>query len=351
MPYRYKIVFICLKIRPTVLLPEPASMPTPQEKTRPTERDDIAEINPSMRASIAVATILTGFHRALNAQEEGVIVNRDPEFLHDFRVALRTSRSVLTGTQGVFPKRCFRRFRSYLGWLARISSAPRDLDVFLLALEDYRLRLSKAQWVHLSPLCDLLREQQGNEHLRLAETLNSPYHLHLKHEYQDFLSLRSTEGSRTVIGQRPVLEAANRSIWRAYRKVVHQGRAIAPDSPLDPMHELRKWSKKLRYLLQAFEPLYPHEQIQAIVDALKRFQDHLGIVVDLNVQHQWLTTWRQAMEHNELVPPETSQAIQALDQLLADGERKPRACFAADFDAFDRRAVRKSFKKLFRPSS
>jgi CHAD domain-containing protein len=326
-------------------------MPTPREKTRPTERDDTAEINPSMRASIAVATILTGFHRVLNAKEEGVIANRDPEFLHDFRVALRTSRSVLTGTQGVFPKRCFRRFKSYLAWLAHISSTPRDLDVFLLALEGYRLRLSKGRWVHLSPLCDLLRGQQGNEHLRLAETLNSPYHLHLKHEYQDFLSLRSTEGSRTVTGQRPVLEVANRSIWRAYRKVVHQGRAIAPDSPLDPLHELRKWSKKLRYLLQAFEPLYPHEEVQAIVDALKRFQDHLGIVVDLNVQHQWLTTWRQAMEHNKLVPPETSQAIQALDQLLANGERKPRACFAADFDAFDRRAVRKSFKKLFRPFS
>lgn len=326
-------------------------MPTPQEKTRPTERDDTAEINPSMRASIAVATILTGFHRVLNAKEEGVIANRDPEFLHDFRVALRTSRSVLTETQGIFPKRCFRRFRSYLAWLAHISSAPRDLDVFLLALEGYRLRLSKARWVHLSPLCDRLRGQQGNEHLRLAETLNSPYHLHLKHEYQDFLSLRSTEGSRTVTGQRPVLEVANRSIWRTYRKVVHQGRAIAPDSPLDPMHELRKWSKKLRYLLQAFEPLYPPEEVQAIVDALKRFQDQLGVVVDLNVQHQWLTTWRQAMEHNKLVPPETSQAIQALDQLLADGERKPRACFAADFDAFDRRAVRKSFKKLFRPFS
>jgi CHAD domain-containing protein len=110
-------------------------MPTPREKTRPTERDDTAEIHPSMRASIAVATILTGFHRVLNAKEAGVIANRDSEFLHDFRVALRTSRSVLTETQGVFPKRSFRRFKSYLTWLARISSAPRDLDVFLLASE------------------------------------------------------------------------------------------------------------------------------------------------------------------------------------------------------------------------
>lgn len=57
------------------------------------------------------------------------------------------------------------------------------------------------------------------------------------------------------------------------------------------------------------------------------------------------------MEHNKLAPPETLQAIQALAQLLADSERKPRACFAADFDVFDRRAVRKSFKKLFRPFS
>jgi CHAD domain-containing protein len=326
-------------------------MPTPQEKTRPTERDDTTGIHPSMRASIAVATILTGFHRILNAKEEGVIANRDPELLHDFRVALRTSRSVLTETQGVFPKRSFRRFKSYLAWLARISSAPRDLDVFLLALEGYRLRLSKARWAHLSPLCDFLRGHQGNEHLRLAETLSSPHHLHLKHEYQDFLSLRSTEGSRTVAGQRPVLEVADRCIWRTYRKVIHQGRTITPDSPLDPLHALRKRSKKLRYLLQIFEPLYPHKKIRAIVDVLKRFQDQLGIVVDLNVQHQWLTTWRQAMEHKKLAPLETLQAIQALAQLLADSERESRVCFAADFDAFDRRAVRKSFKKLFRPPS
>jgi hypothetical protein len=54
------------------------------------------------------------------------------------------------------------------------------------------------------------------------------------------------------------------------------------------------------------------------------------------------------MEHNKLASLETLQAIQALAQLLAGSEREPRVCFAADFDAFDRRAVRKSFKKLFR---
>jgi hypothetical protein len=83
-------------------------MPTPQEKTRPTERDDTTEIHPSMRASIAVATILTGFHRILNAKKEGVIANRDPEFLHDFR-SERESRVCFAADFDAFDRRAVRK--------------------------------------------------------------------------------------------------------------------------------------------------------------------------------------------------------------------------------------------------
>jgi CHAD domain-containing protein len=242
------------------------------------------QLDPVMRTEVAVATFLSAFHQVMNANEKGIVTDLDPEFLHDFRVAIRSSRALLTQAHGVFPKRYLARFKSTLAWLARATGPQRDLDVFLLRFEDYRAKLPHSVQDHLFPLRDFLLKCQWTEHRRLVRTLVSKRYLDFKRIYTEFLAGMATRRSRTAEGKRPALQAASQAIWRAYCKTTQEGQAITSDSPIEQLHKLRKTCKKLRYLLEAFQTLYPCQKIRNVIKELKRLQDGLGALVDLDVQ-------------------------------------------------------------------
>ena len=80
----------------------------------------------------------------------------DTEFLHDFRVAVRRSRSVLKEMRAVFSDDERRRAADGLRWLQQLTGPTRDLDVML---------------VELPSLTAELYDSFGDEPLRLAEAL------------------------------------------------------------------------------------------------------------------------------------------------------------------------------------
>ncbi|MDH3871676.1 MAG: CHAD domain-containing protein, partial [Gammaproteobacteria bacterium] len=90
------------------------------------------KLDPAMRADQASKLIL---HRLLDIMlknEAGTRVGTDTEFLHDFRVAIRRTRSALTQIKAVFTKRIVERYKAEFAWLGRQTSPSRDLDVYLL---------------------------------------------------------------------------------------------------------------------------------------------------------------------------------------------------------------------------
>ena len=72
-------------------------------------------------------------------------------------------------------------------------------------------------------------------------------------------------------------------IAKAQRKVLTDGRAITPASPAERLHDLRKDTKKLRYLLECFGSLFPTKGRKAFVAQLKALQDNLGEHQDAEV--------------------------------------------------------------------
>ena len=95
-------------------------------------------LDPAMLGTAAVARVLGAYFRTLDANESGVVADLDIEFLHDFRVATRSSRSVLNRMREVFPEREHEKARSDLAWLGKITGPKRDLDVFLGDLDEPR---------------------------------------------------------------------------------------------------------------------------------------------------------------------------------------------------------------------
>lgn len=76
----------------------------------------------------------------------GTLWGKDIEFLHDFRVACRRSRSILSQLKSAFPESAIKPFLEDFAWLSRLTSAVRDLDVFLLKLRSEEFKNGLARY-------------------------------------------------------------------------------------------------------------------------------------------------------------------------------------------------------------
>src|SRR5262245_42857008 len=100
---------------------------------RDVSRFDVALV-PSVRADAGARQIYNALLDIMVANDPGMRADLDTEFLHDYRVSLRRTRSLLGQIKNVFPANAVTHFRTEFRWLARATSPKRDLDVLLLSL-------------------------------------------------------------------------------------------------------------------------------------------------------------------------------------------------------------------------
>ena len=104
------------------------------------ERGDVSslrvELAPTVRADVGARQIHLALLGILVANEPGLRANLDTEFLHDFRVAIRRTRSLLGQIKHVFPPDAVEHFSTEFSWVGRLTGPPRDLDVLVLALSE-----------------------------------------------------------------------------------------------------------------------------------------------------------------------------------------------------------------------
>jgi len=305
-------------------------------------------LEPEMAAGDAVRTLLLELLATLERNEAGTRADLDSEFLHDFRVSVRRTRTAIGQLKSVFPQTPLARFRRGFAWLGEVTSPTRDLDVYLLGFEDYRSALPEELRGHLGPLHDFLVRHQQLEQRRLARTLETQRYRRLIEAWRTFLSDPPATRRPPVDAGRTVLAVASERTWRMFRRVVREGLAITPDSPATDLHELRKSCKKLRYLLEFFQSLYPAAEMRLLIRALKGLQDHLGEFQDLEVQSLTLARFAAEMQAEGAVPEATLRAMDYLVQDLHARQQHSRATFADHFAAFSAKPNRQLFRCLFR---
>jgi CHAD domain-containing protein len=305
------------------------------------------QLDPGMRADQATRSILLRLLDIIEENEAGTRRGTDTEFLHDFRVAVRRTRSALTQIKGVLPTPVLNRYKREFAWLGQITTPSRDLDVYLLQFDDYKHSLPDSAQSDIEPLRKFLRRHQAIEHKVLVKRLDSVRYLRLKQNWRKFLLQPVSERSTLANAQRPVIEVACERIWRVYRRIIKEGRAITPDSPAEDMHELRKTGKKLRYLMEFFQSLFPDSEIKALIKVLKQLQDNLGDFQDYEVQVMTLREFSKQMVIEDAAPAET---LLAMGMLIEGLERRQQAAheeFAACFAEFERQENREHFRQLF----
>lgn len=298
-----------------------------------------------LSAGEASRQLLWGLLEVMQRNEAGAREATDSEFVHDLRVACRRSRTALSQIRGVFTQDTIDYWQQQLRWLGSITGEVRDLDVYLLEFEQHRAQLPAAWQSSLDPLQAYLQQRQQQARQQLAHDLDSQPYRQLQQQWQAFLEQPPASAWGPRAGE-PAGDVARDSIWRAYKKVRKQGRKLHANSEPEAFHELRKSCKKLRYLLEFFQPLLPPKKAAKSIKALKKLQDQLGLYQDLTVQQQKLRDMAHQLAAEQQGAPDTLLAMGMLLAAKAHRQQQVQAGFAAQFAAFDRSKVQQRFAAL-----
>ncbi len=302
-------------------------------------------LDPFMRADIAVKLIYSYLLKAIKDNEQGIIANTDSEFLHDFRVAVRRTRSGISQLKGLIPDNTNTYFAEFFSWLGQITSHTRDLDVYLLNFQSYKNSLPEATRNDLDPLYDFLLIKHNQAQLELASNLRSQNYLTKISEWESFLKEQAPSIVIQANAKLSIHQLANQRILKSYKRVLKEGNDITDHSECEALHDLRKSCKKLRYLLEFFQSLYPENQIKVFIKSLKELQAVLGDFQDYAVQENALKLFSVEMLNNN-ASANTLIAIGFLIQNLDSLRNEARNNFSIKFNEFKNKDTQEEFEKL-----
>jgi CHAD domain-containing protein len=301
-------------------------------------------------------TAFDGFRRvlahlatSLQANWQGTVDDVDPEFLHDFRVAIRRTRTVLAQGKRVLPDDVRVRYRDGFAWLGEITGPARDLDVYVTEWPTYVAPLGEETRPRLAPLLEYLSGQRAAAHRQLSEELQSLRYLELLDTWPRWLTEPSSSG--LADGALPMVDVASRRIRRAQRTIIEAGRAIRPASPPSQLHELRKEAKRLRYLIECFGGLFPPRRRRDFVKVLKALQDNLGEYQDAGVQVDRLRVASEELHQHGTGGPELFLAMGELTLHFEQRREAARAEFAEQFAAYDSKDTTRRLRALLDPAA
>ncbi|MDO9106357.1 MAG: CHAD domain-containing protein [Methylovulum sp.] len=303
-------------------------------------------LDPNMRADIASKYIYSHLLKTIKDNEQGVINDTDSEFLHDFRVAVRRTRAGLSQIKGVLPEPITAYYADFFSWLGQITSPTRDLDVYLLNFEDYKNSLPVTIREDLNPLHDFLVFKQQKSQQELAKKLQSSKFSSTMAEWEHCLKAEAPQKPLAVHANLTIKQLADLRIWKVFNRVLQEGDAISGESKPETLHDLRKTCKKLRYLMEFFQNIYPDSAIKPLIKYLKELQDVLGDFQDYQTQEHQLKLFSEEMAVYQL-PANTLLAIDALIQNLDINKCRARNNFSEKYAAFKQNENQAAFKKLF----
>ena len=304
-------------------------------------------IKPDDATYDAASDIISTYLPIARANEGGIIADHDTEFLHDYRIALRKIRSVLSLFKEVYDADQTADLKARFSDLMTPTGRLRDLDVYLLEKQRSYDLLPTSLHSGLDAMFKMFTAERKAAQAKLADHLRST-------RYQtEIASLTKLFGKRKKLksGSNASLAAQDYAcslIWKRYRKVCKIGAAIGPEMPDAEVHALRIHCKKLRYLMEFFGPLFPKPAFKSLLRPLKLLQDNLGLFNDYSVQQISLQDFlRNASDKPSGSNLAIAQSVGALTAVLHGRQIEERAKIVESFAQFNGPETQATFRDLF----
>lgn len=246
-------------------------------------------------ASGVLGKTLYSLARQLRANQPGAVRGRNPEYLHQLRVAVRRMRALLSLYSNLLRKRELERIVRDLRWLARALGPARDADVFVGDIWP-KLRGTMGDASLIAELEAVWRALQRRAGRKARRALESQRYHRMVRRLEQWTGAQSwrkqTTSRRLQAWEGNARDFARVELERGARRIGR--RAGAQGRKLDRMdanelHRFRVRIKKLRYVMDMLGPLFKPRHVGKVLTALSRLQDVLGELNDLAVAEQKLT--------------------------------------------------------------
>jgi CHAD domain-containing protein len=197
--------------------------------------------------------------------DPGARLGKDPEDVHQLRVALRRLRSVLKTATPLLDTAWVDSIREELSWLAGELGPARDVDVLIPSLRAEADSLEAAERESLEPLFSKFEAAKAGAAERALEALRSERYLAL---------LASIEAAATgpPPGGKGALAEKAANEYRRLRKAME---AVDEEPTDDAIHRARIQGKRARYATELLEGELGKAG-RNLIRAAKRFQDVAG---------------------------------------------------------------------------
>ncbi|CAA2104004.1 Inorganic triphosphatase [Methylobacterium bullatum] len=243
-------------------------------------------------AATAFRTIAVACLTHLRLNEDVFLKTRDPEGLHQIRVALRRLRSAFTLFKPILVSDPgATTLREEIKRVTEPFGHARNLDVFLSeTLADEMAR--RPEEAGLDDLRIRLEAERDRAYGTVFTILESQAWRSLILDLSAWIETGPWRGNarREAVSARDHAEAM---LDKARRRIRKRGRHLQR-LDAEARHEVRIEAKKLRYGAEFFASLYTEKKAQkrhkAFVSALSDLQDHLGALNDLATAHSVLAS-------------------------------------------------------------
>jgi triphosphatase len=243
------------------------------------------DLDPGATVEEAFRQILRGCVQHWCANEAAALDGRDPEGVHQLRVAIRRLRSAFSLFGHLLAREERRRLSGEAERILNSFGPARDWDVFSTELLA-PVGAARPNDPHLARLLAAaeVERQRGYEAVR-AEIGSHAYTRYLL-ELRLWIEAAGWRDRATEQGahwfDRPIVAFADQVLAKRHRKARKLGRGFARLSAAE-RHRVRIALKKLRYACEFFEGLYRKKGARPYLTSLKQMQDGLGHLNDVAV--------------------------------------------------------------------
>jgi CHAD domain-containing protein len=208
--------------------------------------------------------------RWLLAHDPGARLGREPESLHQMRVATRQLRAVLRAARPLLVPEWADSLRDELRWLGQLLGPARDLDVQLAYFREESAVLDARDRRPLIPFIAHLEAQRNDVQAVLLNELKSERYLDL------IRRLQQAAQDPTVVESTLTLRDLAKQEFTKLQKTIRQA-GHAPNNAT--IHETRVKTKQARYAAELAEPTVGKPATRFISKA-RIVQDALGMHQD-----------------------------------------------------------------------
>jgi CHAD domain-containing protein len=141
--------------------------------------------------------------------------------------------------------------------------------------------------------------------------------------------LRNTSTHEYITGTAPIIEIVSRLCEGRYPAFAQNLGKISKKSDENALHRFRISLKKVRYLLEFFEPLFSRRKVKPLLKGLRRLQDALGVINDRDIELATVFASRDEMPPSGRRSSEMLTSLGALgQQLFADKKKAKKKLFS-----------------------